>query len=1100
MRKQELRPGGETGQGHTASSPAEQVKALVDLLAGKGGQGSQAPQPPSRTPECPLKPHGNDLRIQRHREALLNRTGVSPELGSPSPRLTSLLLVEGLTDLQLREHDFTQVEATRGGWCSAKTIALDRLFLPLSRVSIPPRISITIGVAGVGKTTLVRNFVHLWARGQVGKDFSLVLPLTFRDLNTHEKLSADRLLRSVFPHAGEAGLASVALSKVLLVLDGLDECKTPLDFSNTVACTDPKKEIQVDHLITNIIRGNLFPEVSVWITSRPGAAGQIPGGLVDRMTEIRGFSEEEIKTCLEQMFPEDPILTGWVLSQVQADRTLYLMCTIPAFCRLVGAALGHLHRKRPGPPDAELWPPRTLCELYAWYFRMALGGEGQEKAKASPRIEQLAHSGRKLVGTLGRLAFHGLVRKKYVFYEPDLKVLGVDLTLLQTALCGRFLQREETLASAAAYCFTHLSLQEFVAAAYYCSASKRAIFDLFTEGGVSWPRLGFLTHFRSAAQRAMQAEDGRLDVFLRFLSGLLSPRVNALLAGSLLTQGEHQGYRAQVAELLQGCLRPDVAVCARAINVLHCLRELQHTELTHSVEEAVASGGLARLTSPPHRAALAYLLQVSDICAPEASLPLCLSPGVLQSLLPQLLYCRNLRLDTNQFQDPVMELLGSVLSGKDCRIQRISLAENQISNKGTKALARSLLVNRSLTTLDLRNNSIGPQGAKALADALKINRTLASLSLQSNRIRDDGARSMAEALATNWTLSVLHLQKNSIGPVGTQQMADALKQNRSLKELMFSSNSIGDGGAKALAEALMVNQGLRSLDLQSNSISDPGVAALMGALCTNQTLLSLNLRENSIGPEGARDLAGALRTNSTLKSLDLTANLLHDQGAQAVAEAVRENCALTSLHLQWNFIQAGAAKALGQALQLNTSLTSLERSKFSTSCQSVGSGPVHPGVRLCVQFTGERHRGRRCFCGGQRAEGEHSPHCSLSPGGLHWCSGGPGTRGGPGCEQNLGDSRLKRKHHRGGRSQSPGECSQGQFQSPETQSSREFLGNGGGNMRCHCTVWKPRAPAHQSPGKPHWRIWCQDDLGGYQDKRSLVHCGNVSKTSSWWIR
>ncbi|XP_069426732.1 NLR family CARD domain-containing protein 3 isoform X10 [Ovis canadensis] len=852
--------------------------------------------PRHRELRWPVQCRTDDLRIQRHREALLNRTGVSPELGSPSPRLTSLLLVEGLTDLQLREHDFTQVEATRGGWCSAKTIALDRLFLPLSRVSIPPRISITIGVAGVGKTTLVRNFVHLWARGQVGKDFSLVLPLTFRDLNTHEKLSADRLLRSVFPHAGEAGLASVALSKVLLVLDGLDECKTPLDFSNTVACTDPKKEIQVDHLITNIIRGNLFPEVSVWITSRPGAAGQIPGGLVDRMTEIRGFSEEEIKTCLEQMFPEDPILTGWVLSQVQADRTLYLMCTIPAFCRLVGAALGHLHRKRPGPPDAELWPPRTLCELYAWYFRMALGGEGQEKAKASPRIEQLAHSGRKLVGTLGRLAFHGLVRKKYVFYEPDLKVLGVDLTLLQTALCGRFLQREETLASAAAYCFTHLSLQEFVAAAYYCSASKRAIFDLFTEGGVSWPRLGFLTHFRSAAQRAMQAEDGRLDVFLRFLSGLLSPRVNALLAGSLLTQGEHQGYRAQVAELLQGCLRPDVAVCARAINVLHCLRELQHTELTHSVEEAVASGGLARLTSPPHRAALAYLLQVSDICAPEASLPLCLSPGVLQSLLPQLLYCRNLRLDTNQFQDPVMELLGSVLSGKDCRIQRISLAENQISNKGTKALARSLLVNRSLTTLDLRNNSIGPQGAKALADALKINRTLASLSLQSNRIRDDGARSMAEALATNWTLSVLQ----------------------------FSSNSIGDGGAKALAEALMVNQGLRSLDLQSNSISDPGVAALMGALCTNQTLLSLNLRENSIGPEGARDLAGALRTNSTLKSLDLTANLLHDQGAQAVAEAVRENCALTSLHLQWNFIQAGAAKALGQALQLNTSLTSLD--------------------------------------------------------------------------------------------------------------------------------------------------------------------------------
>ncbi|XP_077618668.1 NLR family CARD domain-containing protein 3 isoform X1 [Crocuta crocuta] len=924
MRKQEVRTGGEAGPGRGPGSPAGQVKALMDLLAGKSSQGSQAPQPLDGAPQSPLGPHGDDSRIQKCREALLNRVKGSPELGGPSPRLTSLLLLEGLTDLQLREHDFTQVETTRGGWPTARTITLDRLFLPLSRVSIPPRISITIGVAGVGKTTLVRNFVQLWARGQVGKDFSLVLPLTFRDLNTHEKLSADRLVRSVFPHIGESGLAAAAPPKTLLILDGLDECKTTLDFSNTVACTDPRKEMQVDHLVTNIIRGNLFPEVSVWVTSRPSMAGQIPGGLVDRMTEIRGFDEGEIQACLEEMFPEDHTLSDWVLRQVQADRALYLMCTVPAFCQLAGSALGHLRHSRPGPQDSGQWTPRTLCELYAWYFRMALGGDGQEKGKASPRIEQAAHSSRKVVGTLGRLAFHGLVRKKYVFYEQDLKAFGVDLALLQGSLRGCLLQREETLAALPAYCFLHLSLQEFLAAAYYYGAAKRAIFDLFTEGGVSWPRLGFLTHFRSAAQRAMQAEDGRLDVFLRFLSGLLSPRVNALLAGSLTVQGEHRGYRAQAAELLQGCLVPDAAVCARAVNVLHCLHELQHTELACGVEEAMRSGGLAGLTGPRHHAALAYLLQVSDACAQEANLSLCLSKGVLQSLLPQLLYCRSLRLDNNQFQDPVMELLGSVLSGKDCRIQRISLAENQISNKGAKALARSLLVNRSLIALDLRSNSIGPQGAKALADALKINRTLAFLSLQSNAIRDNGARSVAEALAANRTLSVLHLQKNTIGPVGAQQMGDALKQNRNLKELIFSSNSIGDGGAEALAKALKVNQGLESLDLQSNSISDTGVAALTGALCSNQTLISLNLRENSISSEGAQDLARALCSNSTLKSLDLTANLLHDQGAQAIALAMRENQALTSLHLQWNFIQAGAAKALGQALQLNRSLASLD--------------------------------------------------------------------------------------------------------------------------------------------------------------------------------
>ncbi|XP_006874964.1 PREDICTED: protein NLRC3 [Chrysochloris asiatica] len=913
MRRQEVLVGG---------SPAEQVKALMDLLTGKG---TQALQTPDRTPEAPLGLCHADSRIPRHRAALLGRLGDSKELGEPPARLASLLLVDGLTDLQLREHDFTQVEATRGAGRAARTIALDGLFLPLSRVSVPPRVSITVGVAGVGKTTLVRHFVRLWAQGQLAKDVSLVLPLTFRELNTYEKLSADRLIRTAFQHIGESSLVVGAPTRTLLILDGLDQSKTPLDFSNAAACTDPKKEIQVDSLLTNIIRGNLFPEVSVWVTSRPGAAGQIPGGLVDRMTEIRGFNEEEITACLGQMFPEDQSLTNWVLAQVQANRALYLMCTVPAFCRLSGLALGYLYHHRRGTPDAaELSSPRTLSEIYSWYFRMALGGEGQDRGKVSPRIEHVAQGGRRMVGTLGRLAFLGLLRKKYVFYEQDLKASGVDLTLLHSAVCSCFLRQEEIPGASAAYCFSHLSLQEFVAAAYYYSASKRAIFDLFTESGMSWPRLGFLTHFRSAAQRTMQAEDGRLDVFLRFLSGLLSPRVNALLSDSLLAIGEHQTYRTQVASLLRGCLASEAAVSARAINILRCLQELQHTELARDVEAAMERGSLAELTSPAHRATLAYLLQVSDTCAQEANLSLCLSRAVLQSLLPQLLYCQSLRLDTNQFQDPVMELLGSVLSGKDCRIQKISLAENQISNKGAKALARSLLVNRSLTALDLRGNSIGPQGAKALADALKINRTLASLSLQSNVIKDDGARSMAEALATTRTLCMLHLQKNTIGPKGVQQMADALKQNRSLKELMFSSNSIGDGGAKALAEALKVNQGLESLDLQSNSISDTGVTALAGALCTNQTLVNLSLRENSISAEGAQPLARALCANNTLRNLDLTANLLHDRGAQAIAGALRENRALTSLHLQWNFLQASAAKALGQALQFNRTLTSLD--------------------------------------------------------------------------------------------------------------------------------------------------------------------------------
>ena len=81
MRKQEVHTSREAGQGHGAGSPAEQVKALVDLLAGKGSQGSQALQPPDRTPESPLRPHGNGKQTDRDPWALFP----SPTLPHPSP-------------------------------------------------------------------------------------------------------------------------------------------------------------------------------------------------------------------------------------------------------------------------------------------------------------------------------------------------------------------------------------------------------------------------------------------------------------------------------------------------------------------------------------------------------------------------------------------------------------------------------------------------------------------------------------------------------------------------------------------------------------------------------------------------------------------------------------------------------------------------------------------------------------------------------------------------------------------------------------------------------------------------------------------------------
>lgn len=345
---------------------------------------------------------------------------------------------------------------------------------------------------------------------------------------------------------------------------------------------------------------------------------------------------------LDQMFLDNRDLSGQVLHHIRANRPLHVMCTVPGFCWISGSSIGYYLKNSTDQFQETTVVPKTLSEIYSYYFKMALSSDWPEKPKETLRIEQAMNNSKKMVGSLGRLAFYGLLKKKYVFYEQDMKAYGIDLSLLQSSLCSRLLLKEE-MQSFTVYYFSHLTIQEFLAAIYYYTAAKRAIFDLFTESGMSWPKLGFLNHFKSAVQRSLQAEDRHLDIFVRFLSGLLSPQVNKLLSGWLLVKDEHNSFRSQAINFLQGCLNTDYVISSRTVNTMHCLYEIQHTEIAKTVEEAMKNESLAGMLTPVNCSALAYLLQVSDVCVEETNLSNCLTYNICKSLLSQLLFCHNLR-------------------------------------------------------------------------------------------------------------------------------------------------------------------------------------------------------------------------------------------------------------------------------------------------------------------------------------------------------------------------------------------------------------------------------------------------------------------------
>lgn len=880
----------------------KRAEALMDTAGGKGRASLQALQhciEHSRT--CLY------LRM-RHYDPMVRKHLDNVEYDDHHPllaQLGSVLMVEGLTDAQLQEHDIVQLELKRAGHGGSKMLTLEKLLMPLSRVSLPPRITLTVGVAGAGKSTLVRLFVEKWARGELCTDIKSVLSLNLWELNIYDRLSAEKLVRIACPGATMPPPSS------LLILDGLDELRAPLDFSDSIGSTDPQKELSPECLITNILRGNLLPDVNVWITSRPGAASTIPGGLVDRMTEVSGLGSNEIRDVLDQLIHDTNGTMESVWGHLQCHRALKALCSVPTLCHIIGLSLGFtIHAQ-----DSAYQPlPDTLSAIFAWYLKAQFcDSEG---------IEQPTNA-RRMVGNLGKLAFQGLVRKRTTFYESDLKSCGIETPVLPGSLCSRLLVSQNS-PTCSSFSFSHLLLQEFLAAVHYYSAAKRAIFDLFADGGVSWPKLGFLNHYKSATQRFLQADGVQLSMFLRFLSGLLSPQVLRILAGCLPSKEEPSNQRGPAIDHLQSLLSAGKTISSGMVNLVCCLYEMGHTELVSAVDEALKTGTLGGHLNPLTCSALAYLLRVSGSCAQETNLNHCLNYRLVQNFLPQLQYCTNLRMENNNFKDDVMELLATILRAKDCAIQKLSLAENQLGNRGIKVLGKALMVNRTLSSLDLHSNIIGPSGARALAEALRNNQALLSLNLQNNRIKSDGAQQLAQALRVNRKLKALSIKKNGIEAAGAESLASSLKENQVLQELWLSSNSLGDHGAAALAEALTANSSLITLDLQSNSISNHGLKSLTTGLSQNRGLKHLNLRENSISIEGAQALAQSLQKNTTLTHLDLTANLLHDEGVEALSAALRENRSLESLHLQWNFLRVGSARSLAGALYINQSLRCLD--------------------------------------------------------------------------------------------------------------------------------------------------------------------------------
>ncbi|XP_032408315.1 NLR family CARD domain-containing protein 3-like [Xiphophorus hellerii] len=511
---------------------------------------------------------------------------------------TELYITEGGTGEVNDEHEVRQNEtASRKPHRPETTIRQEDIFKVQPGRDQPIRTVMTKGVAGIGKTVLTQKFTLDWAEGKAHQNIEFIFPFTFRELNVlkEKKFSLVELIHHFFTETKE--ICSFEHFQVLFVFDGLDESRLPLDFHNKEILTDATESSSVDVLLTNLIRGKLFPSALLWITTRPAAANQIPPECVGMVTEVRGFTDTQKEEYFRKRF-RDEEQASRIISHMKTSRSLHIMCHIPVFCWITATVLEDVMEIREG---GEL--PSTLTEMYIHFLVVQTKVKKVKYDEGAETDQHWSPESRKMIESLGKLAFDQLQKGNLIFYESDLTECGIDIRAasVYSGVFTQIFREERGLYQDKVFCFVHLSVQEFLAALHVHLTFINSGVNLMEEKQPSNMFVSFENEdffeanslHQRAIDQALQSSNGHLDLFLRFLLGLSLQTNQRLLQGLLTQTGSSSLNNQKTVQYIKEKISEDVSP-EKSINLFHCLNELNDRSLVEEIQQSLSSGSLSR--------------------------------------------------------------------------------------------------------------------------------------------------------------------------------------------------------------------------------------------------------------------------------------------------------------------------------------------------------------------------------------------------------------------------------------------------------------------------------------------------------------------------
>nr|XP_055220277.1 protein NLRC5 isoform X6 [Gorilla gorilla gorilla] len=807
-----------------------------------------------------------------------------------------------------------------------------------TRVNKGPRVTVLLGKAGMGKTTLAHRLCQKWAEGHLNC-FQALFLFEFRQLNlitrflTPSELLFDLYLSPESDHDTVFQYLEKNADQVLLIFDGLDEALQPMG---------PDGPGPVLTLFSHLCNGTLLPGCRVMATSRPG---KLPACLPAEaaMVHMLGFDGPRVEEYVNHFFSAQPLREG-ALVELQTNGRLRSLCAVPALCQVACLCLHHLLPDHAPGQSVALLP--TMTQLY---MQMVLALSPPGHLPTSSLLD------------LGEVALRGLETGKVIFYAkdiaPPLIAFGATHSLL-TSFCVRTGPGHQQTG----YSFTHLSLQEFLAA-LHLMASPKVNKDTLTQ---------YVTLHSRWVQRT-KARQGLSDHLPTFLAGLASCTCRPFL--SHLAQGNEDCVGAKQAAVVQVLkkLATRKLTGPKVVELCHCVDETQEPELASLTAQSLpyqlpfhnfplTCTDLATLTNIlEHREAPIHL--DFDGCPLEPHCPEALvGCGQIENLrlagskitargishlvkaLPLCPQLKEVSFRDNQLSDQVVLNIVEVLPHLP-RLRKLDLSSNSICVSTLLCLARVAVTCPTVRMLQARE-----------ADLIFLlsppTETTAELQRAPDLQESDGQRKGAQSRSLT-----LRLQKCQLQVHDAEALIALLQEGPHLEEVDLSGNQLEDEGCRLMAEAASQLHIARKLDLSDNGLSVAGVHCVLRAMSACWTLAELHISlqhktvifmfaqepEEQKGPQERAAFLDSLMLQMpselplSSRRMRLTHCGLQAKHLEQLCKALGGSCHLGHLHLDFsgNALGDEGAARLAQLLPGLGALQSLNLSENGLSLDAV---------------------------------------------------------------------------------------------------------------------------------------------------------------------